>query len=372
MTIHTVSLSEIRTNGELRSAIKALGWTAFLELCEPLVRRRVFRLQFPYGMTDGLIGPEDMVNAGLQIVWENVEAWDPDRQDLERYLQWIVGVRLIDEFRKCGRISRGAAQFLGQVQEAREQLERAGSGAAVTDEALATALGMSVSEMVRHIADCSPVVVHVGHENSARGLDNADSGNTAASLSWDILSLTDRGIKPERLVAAADWIGSALRRMSTNYYRLAWAGYMLFGLTMKESASMAGVSESRISQLMPELTARAFRIEADESRGYSPVALQPLLVGMWDSLLPPMQEQLIVRFRLFGSGEPIALDSDVRVRIPRLSSLRLAVLRRTRNGVHLELEPTVLPGEPIVLTVATEDSRIIPTVPVELLSVTAD
>jgi RNA polymerase sigma factor for flagellar operon FliA len=185
------------------------------------------------------VSREDLMSAGLFALVQAAQAYDPERGvSFSGYASTRVRGAIVDELRSLDWASRSVRRRSRQLDEARDRLS-AELGRSATDQELAAALGIGVSEIAAHQEDLSRAVVM-----SLQGFDD--------SAMDDILPA--RGLTPvdilehrEKLAYLHDAVAELPERL-----RVVVQGYFFDERPMAELAAELGVTESRISQLRAE------------------------------------------------------------------------------------------------------------------------
>lgn len=186
----------------------------------------------------------DLISYGLLGLINAVERFDPKRRiKFETYAVTRIKGAIIDELRSMDWVPRSVRARAREIERTSVELEHK-LHRAPTDEEMARALGMTVSEFqdsITQIANSSLVALDEMWSNPAGGegmslidtIGDSNASDPAAAIG-----------ETETRIALADAIAGLPERekivVSLYYYE---------GLTLREIGEVLGVTESRVSQL---------------------------------------------------------------------------------------------------------------------------
>jgi RNA polymerase sigma factor FliA len=209
----------------------------------------------------GHVSLEDLVSAGLLVLVQAVEGFDPDLgASFEQYAWTRVAGGMIDELRRLDWAPRRLRKRAREIEAARrqcsERLRRA-----PTNEELAEALGTDVEELMRVSSQVDRAEVASLHTMVGEGDEGAIE--LIETVGCDGASPEDAALAGERAVA----IREALSRLSERERAII---QMVFveGRSGRYVSEMLGVSESRVSQVAREIRGKLSR----DLDGYDAIA----------------------------------------------------------------------------------------------------
>lgn len=217
------------------------------ELKEELVLAHLALVKYLAGRLAAKLPPhidqEDLVSYGVFGLLEAVEKYNPDLgASFKAYAYSRIRGAMIDEIRKLNWIPRTLWQKIQHLNTTRERLQKE-LGENVTDEALAGAMGITVSKLNKLAGQANLL--------SLSSLDETVSTPDGELMRWgdmiqdpgspDPLDIMEKEEGRRLLEQAIDGLGEKDRLVLSLYYQE--------GLTLKEIGSVLEVSESRVCQL---------------------------------------------------------------------------------------------------------------------------
>jgi len=189
------------------------------------------------------IGQEDLESYGVFGLLEAVEKYNPDLgASFKAYAYSRIRGAMIDEIRKLNWIPRTMWQKIQHLNSTRERLQKE-LGETATNEALAGAMGITVSELHKLAGQANLL--------SLSSLDETVTVADGELMRWgdmiqdpgspDPLDIIEREEGRRLLVEAIDGLPEKDRTVLSLYYQE--------GLTLKEIGRVLEVSESRVCQL---------------------------------------------------------------------------------------------------------------------------
>ncbi len=179
------------------------------------------------------IALNDLVSAGLLGVVEGFLRFDPSRaESLDAYLDHRIRGALLDELRRVDpltRAQRGFARKLGRATR-----DATAAGESTSDESLAGALGLSLTDLRARVSQVSVAMAiqSTGDEDSGERVEDGSlTPDDAVSAQQEHTLLSN----------ATESLPAREREVLRLYYEE--------GQTLREIGSQLGVSESRVSQL---------------------------------------------------------------------------------------------------------------------------
>ncbi|NQS75796.1 MAG: FliA/WhiG family RNA polymerase sigma factor [Peptococcaceae bacterium] len=209
---------------------------AHLSLVKYLAGRLAIRLP-PY------INQEDLESCGVFGLLEAIEKYNPDRgTSFKAYAYSRVRGAMIDEIRRLNWVPRALRQKVKRVNAVRERLQQE-IGENITDENLANALGIEVSELHNLTGQASQFAVSSLDETfPITGGEVVRLGDIIADPdSSDPLDLIEVEDGRKMLIEAIDKLSKRDLMVLSLYYQE--------GLTLKEIGKVLEVSESRVCQI---------------------------------------------------------------------------------------------------------------------------
>ncbi|MGC8529530.1 MAG: sigma-70 family RNA polymerase sigma factor [Leptospirillia bacterium] len=189
------------------------------------------------------LGVEDLISVGLHSLVESARRFDPSRGlKFKTMAEHRIRGAMLDEIRSMDWVPRSVREKQGDVQMAREALERE-LGRHPDDAELAARLGLSLEDLDTLLWEIDPHPVLSLDE--AFGPDETEGESLGDHLPGpkgeDPLSRLLHGEALDALAGALDSLPEKHRLVLTLYY--------YEELTMKEVAQVLDVSESRVSQI---------------------------------------------------------------------------------------------------------------------------
>lgn len=224
----------------------------------PLVRRVASRLA---RRLPSHVRFEDLVGAGLIGLMQATKRFDPARMtsSFEAFAEFRIKGAIYDELRRRDLMSRDARvdakRLERQIQELSQTLGRQPS-----DEEVASAIGVPMDELHSVYAKLAPVQVV----------------STDDTSSWDVergpspFDTVDGNEQRARLIKAISQLGERHQTVLQLYY--------VEELTLKQIGEVIDVTESRVCQLLGEITVRlralmgvqlAPKAKADKRKGFA-------------------------------------------------------------------------------------------------------
>jgi RNA polymerase sigma factor FliA len=200
----------------------------------PLLKHIVGRMIAPSGFDR-----DDLYGFGMLGLISAADAWEPERGlKFSTYAYTRIRGAILDELRRCDRLSRGAREQLRDVERAIARLEQE-HGTAPSIEDVARALGSTVSEVEEAL-----VAGRSGLESSLDE-EQGEAGALASLLgdpkSEDPVGSAEWGEAKARLADAIEKLSEQEQSVITLYYAE--------GLLLREIGQVLGVTESRVSQI---------------------------------------------------------------------------------------------------------------------------
>ena len=179
------------------------------------------------------IALNDLISAGLLGVVEVFLRFDPTRaESLDAYLDHRIRGALLDELRRFDPLTRAQRGFARKLGRATRDANAAGES--TTDESLAGALGLSLTDLRARVSQVSVAMAiqSPGDEDTGERVEDGSlTPDDAVSEREEhtLLSHATKALPPRE------------REVLRLYYEE--------GQTLREIGSQLGVSESRVSQL---------------------------------------------------------------------------------------------------------------------------
>ncbi len=179
---------------------------------------------------------DDLISAGVVGLLEAMQRFDPARAtQFPSYAEFRVKGAILDELRRGDMMARDARTEVKRVEQIIQTLTH-DQGSVPSEEELAQALGVSLTDLHGKLEKLMPVRVCSFDEEGARLCAGDDSPFERAS------SVQVR----ERLIAALDELSERQRQVLHLYY--------MEDLTLRQIGKVLEVSESRICQIMSAAT----------------------------------------------------------------------------------------------------------------------
>ena len=210
----------------------------------PLVRSLVGRLSIP---NHPLASKEDLENVGLLGILQALDAYDPSRgTPFASYAYGRMRGALVDYLRSIDALSRDQRKRLAQAQTALETLRQM-TGADPKDHEVADFLGISLSDYHRLLASAQRRFALSLHHSESGGDEGAQSvvetiPNEEAESAFEAVDRASMHAYVAQLV-------QELPEREQNIVAL----YYFEGLTLREIASLLGLTEARISQILGKI-----------------------------------------------------------------------------------------------------------------------
>jgi RNA polymerase sigma factor for flagellar operon FliA len=197
------------------------------------------------------VAREDLVSAGMLGLIEAADRYDSSRKEpFLPFAEKRIRGAVLDELRRGDILPRRARQMARKVGAAIQTIEKQ-TGSAPSDEAVATALGVSVVEYRTNLEHLVHVTVGV--------LDESE----------DSAAMCMGGSSPESAAARGEALGKVRAALPKLEKRdlLVLSLYYVEELTYAELAQVIGVTTARVCQLHARaITRLRAEIEAQESR----------------------------------------------------------------------------------------------------------
>ena len=208
----------------------------------PLVRSLVGRLSVPDHM---LASREDLENVGLLGLLQALDGYDPERgTPFVSFAYGRIRGALVDYLRSIDALPRERRRRLAEAQRAVETL-RQSLGAEPDDQDVADYLGITIADYHRLLTDAQrrfalslhastgtdgeqAVLETIPHEDALQAFENVDRQSLQDYIAVLIKELTER----EQTILAL---------------------YYYENLTLREIASLLGLTEARISQILGKI-----------------------------------------------------------------------------------------------------------------------
>lgn len=206
-----------------REALVALG----LPLVEKLSQRLARRL--PLHVAKG-----DLAGAGAEGLMRAIDGYDPTRGErFEPYAEARIRGAMLDELRAGDTLTRHARRRLGAITRAVRAIESS-SGRPASDEEIAKALGIALSEYQRVTGELvrAPGLLRAG-ELDPDLVDSNDPDPAAMCMERELHA---------RLSTALDALPARTREIVQLYY--------VEDRTQAEIGRMLGITESRVCQIL--------------------------------------------------------------------------------------------------------------------------
>ncbi len=205
----------------------------------PLVRAMAHRLAF---RLPAYLDVEDLVSVGIMGLMDAMGKYDPRREaNFKTYAEFRIRGAMLDEIRAMDWVPRSVHERIGLLQRTEATLIRR-QGRPPTDEELASALGLSVSELSEFIAAAQGAVVMSLDD---LGVSDSDGDKIVRMLvdsqHPDPLSM----MVTQRLRASLEHAIESLPEKE----RLVLTLYYCEELTMKEIGTILNITESRVCQI---------------------------------------------------------------------------------------------------------------------------
>ncbi len=185
---------------------------------------------------------DDLISAGTVGLIKAAEDYDPSRgTKFETYARYRIRGAILDDLRKADNLPYSARAKIKQITRAIERLER-NLGRHPTDEEIAEAAGISVSEIPMLLAEASTADLYSLEE--MLDVREGEGSVTSEDLSKAVIDPLSRLEKEELEKVLIDAIKSLPRTE-----RLVLGLYYYEGLRMKEIGEVLGITESRVSQI---------------------------------------------------------------------------------------------------------------------------
>ncbi len=216
-----------------------------IEAYAPLARYVVDRMNIKPGPA---LGPDDLLSQALVGLIDAVDRFDPGRGiKFETYAYHRIRGSVMDMLRDMDWLPRSVRQRESDLTSAYSRLLGA-SGCPPSDEQLAEALGITVSEL--------DDTAHGLALQSMQSLDEVVSGQSRDAQGWDDATLGDSVadksvLLPEDHVesqAERDLLAKAIQVLPDSE-RAVISLYYHEGLALKEIGKVLGVTESRVCQI---------------------------------------------------------------------------------------------------------------------------
>ncbi len=179
------------------------------------------------------IALNELISAGLLGVVEGFLRFDHDRaESLDVYLDHRIRGALLDELRRVDPLTRAQRGFARKLGRATRHATAAGES--TSDESLAGALGLSLTDLRARVSQVSVAMAiqSTGEQDGGEHVeDESPSPDDAASAQQEYSLLSD----------ATDALTPREREVLRLYYEE--------GQTLREIGAQLGVTESRVSQI---------------------------------------------------------------------------------------------------------------------------
>jgi len=241
---------------------------------------------------------EDLMSAGLLALAQAARSFDPARGvRFTSYAATRVRGALLDELRSLDWASRSVRRRARQVDEARSSLAVT-LGRAPTDLEVASALGISGSEIAAHRDDVARA--------SVASLDSLDGGAVDELLPSSGPTPLDSLVDRERVAYLRDAVDELPERL-----RVVVRGYYFAERPMAEIAAELGVTDSRVSQLRAEavkLLRGALTASLDTEASHRPVAASSCATRRKETYYAKVAGRRTFAARL-SDGGPVAVPA---------------------------------------------------------------
>ncbi len=202
----------------------------------PLVKHIVKKIMCNLG---GRIERDDLISAGTVGLVKAAQSFDPDRGvGFKTYAYIRVRGAIIDELRSTSFVPAAVHKEIRTIREMYNSLFTE-NGRAPSDEELANSAGMTMGKLYKTLEEARKQ-----NFMSIHGLDDDKPGFESSLPSDNSLppdEIAERKEMLEKLTSAIAEMPKRDRHILLLYYER--------DLTMKETASVLGVTESRVSQL---------------------------------------------------------------------------------------------------------------------------
>ncbi len=207
----------------------------FAHVIRAIAHRLAFRLP-------AYLDAEDLISVGVIGLMDAMEKYDPSREaKFKTYAEFRIRGAMLDEIRSMDWIPRSVHERIAQLQRAQTELMNR-LGRPATDEEVATALNMSVSELDDFLSKSRGAVL-ISLDDL--GIQEPDGNKILKMLADrqhpDPLSMIVNERERESLGKAIQQLPEKERMVLTLYY--------YEELTMKEIGKILKVTESRVCQI---------------------------------------------------------------------------------------------------------------------------
>lgn len=213
----------------------------------PLVRSVASRMAARLPRTVDL---DDLISAGVLGLINAARQYDENRGvPFDRYAEIRVRGAIVDELRTLDQTTRSARKRQAEIADVTRALATQ-LGRQPSQEEVALALGVSLSQFHAMTSRTSPVVVFGFDDLAGVGQDGRQESNPA---------LQDHDhLPPETLVAQRETAEAVARAVETltDRQRQVITFYYFEGMNYREIADLLGVTEGRVSQLHTAATER--------------------------------------------------------------------------------------------------------------------
>lgn len=233
------------------------GRDALVVAYQPLVRAVAGRLA---ATMPSSVDVQDLVGYGNFGLIDAIDKFDPARGvKFETYAVQRIRGTIIDELRALDWAPRSVRSKARALETAGELLEHQ-LGRPPTEEELATAVGMSTSELRRAFQQVT--LTHVARLDQGESTgESGDPGGPKHSLA--LASHSDHTLVPE-ITEAGSLLAEGIASLPSRE-RTVLTLYYLEGLSLRDIGTALRVSESRVSQLHTRATIALQRLLAGQA-----------------------------------------------------------------------------------------------------------
>jgi RNA polymerase sigma factor for flagellar operon FliA len=205
----------------------------------PLVKRVVHRLS---GRLPKDVDIREMLNSGIIGLVDALEKYDPKHEtNFSTYAQFRIRGAILDSFRSQDWLPRSLRFKSHKIESAYQRIEQK-LGRAATDEEVAEALDMNVTELQQLLGEVGSIVMLSFEElGFGHGEERFQADEWLASDSQDPLNKLLSGEKVGLIARALDRLPEKERLVISLYF--------YEELNLKEIGEILGVTESRASQI---------------------------------------------------------------------------------------------------------------------------
>ncbi len=211
----------------------------------PLVKFIVYR---KVGGLPASCEVDDLVSAGLEALMKSLDRFDPEKgATLEQFVWTRIHGAVIDELRRNDWAPRSLRRWERDTRRLQSEF-RAIHGRAPSDEEIADALGLTMTQLVAR--KCDLIASDVTSLNT---LVLHDDGGAVEQM--DILPSDDESTDPEREATRAEakeLFRRAFARLERREREIVVLLYVK-NLTLREIGDVLGISESRVCQIHAKL-----------------------------------------------------------------------------------------------------------------------